>query len=308
MQISFVAPLLAGYILDLLLGDPERFPHPVKLFGRIIAAADIFFNRGKYVFLKGMITAITLISGVYFFFYLCGVITNEAGSSVNIIFNIVFVYYGLANKNLIDEGWKVFASLSNGGVEEARKALARIVGRDTVNLSENKIRIAVLETMSENLNDGVIAPLFFYAVGGVPAMMAYKMVNTLDSMIGYKSKKYFWFGKTAARIDDIANYIPARTTALLIAASELSLQSIKFIFKYGRAHASPNSAYPEAALAGAINARFGGPNYYGGKLVEKPYIGCNDREIENKEFYHIAMINHKAVIIFIAIIIGINAL
>ncbi len=162
--------------------------------------------------------------------------------------------------------------------------------------------MAVFETLSENLSDGVVAPLFFYAVGGLPAMMAYKMINTLDSMIGYKNEKYLYFGRVAAYIDDAANFIPARITALLMVLVSLSYRGFIFIFRYGRSHISPNAGYPESALAGILNCRFGGAHDYGGELVEKPYIGEMDRKIENSEIKRIAYINHTVCLVTILLI------
>lgn len=186
------------------------------------------------------------------------------------------VFYCLAGTTLIREVCMVFKAIDQG-LPEARKQLARIVGRDTSELSAQEIRTAALETLAENLSDGVIAPMFWFALLGLPGMMAYKMVNTLDSMIGYKNERYINFGRAAARIDDTANYIPARLTAFLILVAAGKPNKLTFVAQYGRAYASPNAGYPEAALAGILNCRFGGPNYYFGHKVEKPYIGSNDR-------------------------------
>ena len=158
-----------------------------------------------------------------------------------------------------------------------------IVGRDTSQLSETKIRSAVVETLSENLSDGVIAPLLFFAIGGVPLMMCYKMINTLDSMVGYKSERYKDFGYVSAKMDDVANFIPARLIALLLVVVFMSPRALNSIFKYGNSHSSPNSGYPESAMAGVIDARLGGPNDYFGKRVEKPYIGSNSRDLLHKD-------------------------
>jgi adenosylcobinamide-phosphate synthase len=170
--------------------------------------------------------------------------------------------------------------------------------------------VAAFETMSENLSDGVIAPLFYYALAGVPGMMAYKMVNTLDSMIGYRSERYEQFGKFAARLDDVANFIPARLTAILMALISGSKRSFQFIMQYGNKHKSPNSGYPEAALAGILNTRFGGPNIYQGVLVDKPFIGCDDRAIEADEIKRVSSVNHRTcflmIILSIAFILLLN--
>jgi len=209
----------------------------------------------------------------------------------------------LANKSLLQEGIEVFRHLNSLGLEAGRKRLSWIVGRDTSQLSEHEIRLAVFETLSENLSDGVIAPLFYYAIGGVPCMMCYKMINTMDSMIGYKNDKYILFGRFAARLDDVVNFIPARITALLMIFVTLSYRGLKFIFKYGKAHTSPNAGYPESALAGILNCRFGGPHDYGGVSVDKPYIGENDRLLKNEEINKIKYINHAVCLVGILIII-----
>ena len=160
-------------------------------------------------------------------------------------------------------------------------------------LTEQQIRIAVLETMSENLSDGVVAPLFYYAVAGVPGMMAYKMINTMDSMMGYRNERYQWFGKFAARLDDVANFIPSRLTAALMILVTGSKRGLQFVFKYGNKHKSPNAGYPESALAGILNCRFGGPNVYHGTVVQKPFIGESDRPISANEIIVVSWINHK---------------
>jgi adenosylcobinamide-phosphate synthase len=284
-------PLIAGYLLDLLLGDPRWLPHPIRLFGNIIAKGEQLLNKGNYRLFKGAVLSITLCICVFVCFtilqYYC------------FWLNIIFVFYGLANKSLLQEGKAVFDALQQNGLEAGRKRLSWIVGRDTSQLNENQIRTAVFETLSENLSDGVIAPLFYFAIGGVPAMMTYKMINTLDSMIGYKKERYWLFGKFAARLDDVANYIPARLTALLMVLVTFSQRGLLFIFKYGHQHASPNSGYPEAALAGILNCRFGGPNTYDGQLVEKPYIGDNARFIFDKELISVMYINHAVTFVMV---------
>jgi adenosylcobinamide-phosphate synthase len=193
-------------------------------------------------------------------------------------------------------------------LEEGRKQVARIVGRDTTQLSAQEIRTAALETLAENLSDGVIAPLFWLAIGGVPGMLTYKMVNTLDSMIGYKTDRYRDFGCFAARLDDVANYLPARITAFLMIVPKLMtinthhgsklftfhFSLFTFVRENGRRHASPNSGYPEAALAGILNCRFGGPHTYFGQLFDKPYIGENDRLLTTDDMHVAIRINRMA--------------
>ena len=213
-------------------------------------------------------------------------------------FDIIIIFYCLAGTTLIREVRAVFLALDRS-LDEGRKQVARIVGRDTSELSAQEVRTAALETLAENLSDGVIAPLFWLAVLGTPGMLAYKMVNTLDSMIGYKTERYKDFGCWAARIDDVANYIPARLTALLMGVADFSLLPFHFSLKYGRNHASPNSGYPEAALAGILNCRFGGPHYYFGELFDKPYIGENERELTTADMKKAVRINRTAEVLMV---------
>lgn len=294
-----IIPLLAGYVLDLLLADPETWPHPIKTFGSLISRGEKFLNKGRFRFVKGMLLTITLVAGTFILFSFISQAIVHTWQLI--IFNSFLVWYGLANKTLIKEGREVFNVLEMNGVELGRKQLSRIVGRDTSQLSSNQIRIAVLETMSENLSDGVIAPLFYYMLGGIPAMMAYKMVNTLDSMIGYRNDRYEYFGKFAARLDDLANLIPARLTAFLMVLVSGKGQGLKYIFKFGSSHKSPNSGYPESALAGILDCRFGGPGVYHGRMVEKPYIGENERNIAHVEIDYVSAINHSVCLAMVII-------
>lgn len=297
--IIIIIPLLAGYLLDLVLGDPYRLPHPVRFFGTLIGLAEKHFNQGKNRFVKGMAITLVLCAGTYLFFYTIIHFLLLYAVPVYFPFATVFIFYGLANKSLITEGKKVFDALQYEGLEEGRKRLSWIVGRDTSQLDAQQIRKAVFETMSENLSDGVVAPLFFYFIAGVPGMLTYKMINTLDSMIGYRNDRYEYFGKFAARLDDVANFIPARITAILMLLVTLSFRGWRFVLHYGHQHKSPNSGYPEAALAGILDVRFGGPNIYHGTLVTKPYIGANERDILHEEFKVVSSINHGVCLILV---------
>ena len=293
--------LVIGFLLDCLLGDPLWLPHPIRLFGHSINFFSGKLNSGKYRKAKGMLMAGFLILSTYLVIWFL----LEWAKNIEILFVVlasIGVFYGLANRSLISEARKVISALEKQGLEAGRKQLSYIVGRETQNLNEQQIRTAVLETLAENLSDGVIAPLFFYALGGVPAMMAYKMANTLDSMIGYKSKKYREFGWFAARFDDVINFIPARITALLMVLLSFSPRGLVYIFRYGHQHSSPNAGYPEAALAGILNCRFSGPNVYHGTLVEKPYIGKNARIITNNDFYKTCVLNFFTCLIFVGLI------
>jgi adenosylcobinamide-phosphate synthase len=217
------------------------------------------------------------------------------------------IFFCLAGTTLIREVIMVFKAVDIS-IENGRIQVGRIVGRDTGSLSANEIRTAALETLAENLSDGVIAPLFWYAVLGIPGMMAYKMVNTLDSMIGYKNDRYRDFGMVAARIDDAANYIPARLTALLMILVSGRMNLLSFVRRYGPQHASPNSGYPEAALAGILDCRFGGPHDYFGECVYKPFIGETERDFNYADVLKATAINRKVEIAAIIIIVAIKYL
>jgi len=285
-----ILPLLIGWVLDLLLGDPQWMPHPVVWFGKMIAFGEKQLNRGTHRKFKGALLAIFL---VVFVFGICWVIDHFLSDWVSILFRSLIIFWCLAGTTLIREVRQTFLAVDRS-LEEGRKQVARIVGRDTTELSAQEIRTAALETLAENLSDGVIAPLFWLAIGGVPGMLAYKMVNTLDSMIGYKTDRYKDFGCFAARLDDVVNYIPARITAFLMVLASCKLSLLKFVAKYGSQHASPNSGYPEAALAGILNCRFGGPHTYFGQLFDKPFIGENDRLLTTKDMQVAVRINRTA--------------
>ncbi|TVT43329.1 cobalamin biosynthesis protein CobD [Hymenobacter setariae] len=297
-------PLALGYALDLWLADPEGWPHPVRTYGALIAAGERHLNHGSHRFAKGTGLAAGLVGGTFLTFKLLHQLLRRLPPGWAVAADTVWVFYGLANTGLVREGRAVFVVLDSEGLEAGRRQLARIVGRDTARLGAQQIRTAVLESLAENLSDGVVAPLCAYALGGVPGLMAYKMVNTLDSMVGYRSPRYEQFGKFAARLDDVANLLPARLTAGLLAALGGSGRALRFIGRFGNQHKSPNAGYPEAALAGVLDCRFGGPNYYHGQLVPKPYIGDNPRPIGPTEIERVARLNHAVCAVVVAGIIG----
>ena len=300
-------PLTVGFILDSLLGDPLWLPHPIRWFGKLISFFELKLNRGSNPKLKGFFTAFILVSFTYLSFL--GLIKiSEISIYLYYTLSSILVFYGLANRSLINEALKVEHILNADGILAGRKQLSYIVGRDTSQLSQNQIRVAVLETLSENLSDGVIAPLFYYAIGGVPLMLTYKMINTLDSMVGYKNKRYANFGYASAKLDDIVNYIPARITALLMVIITFSYRGMKYIFIFGNKHSSPNAGYPESALAGILNCQFGGDNIYHGKLIKKPHIGFNLRVISRRDITKTCLINYFTSISFVVIIVYIICL
>ena len=271
-----IVPFLGGWLADKLLGDPEGWPHPIVWFGRAISAGEKQFNRGENRADKGALMSLCLVVGVY---GICKQLIDWAAGINPILSGVltaVGVFYFLSGTTLIREVKAVFEAVDRS-TEEGRKQVARIVGRDTAHLSPQEIRAAALETLAENLSDGVIAPMFWFALLGLPGMAAYKMVNTLDSMIGYKNERYLEFGRVAAKMDDLANLVPARLTAYLMLFVSGNWSKRVFVQRFGPAHASPNSGYPEAALAAILYCRFGGTHDYFGKPVEKPYIGTNER-------------------------------
>ena len=299
-----VISLLLGWLLDLCLGDPAWLPHPIVWFGKAIATCERRWNHGNHRKVKGALVAVGLILLVFLVTALLCYLLFTCQVSLFVIFNAITVFYCLAGTTLIREVRAVFLALDRS-LNEGRRQVARIVGRDTSELSAQEVRTAALETLAENLSDGVIAPLFWFTLLGAPGMITYKMINTLDSMVGYRTERYRDFGCVAARIDDVANFIPARLTALLmILAGQLfsfRRSLLSFVLKYGRNHASPNSGYPEAALAGILNCRFGGPHYYFGELFDKPYIGENDRELTTEDMKTAVIINRISEIMMVVL-------
>lgn len=288
-----ITAILIGWTADKLLGDPERLPHPVVLFGKLIAAGERRLNHGKHRRMKGAALAVTLIATTFGATAGLIALAGMASPALRTAVEAVMIFYCLAGTTLIKEVKGVFAAL-DVSTEQGRKQVSRIVGRDTSQLTDNEIRKAALETLAENLSDGVIAPMFWLLLLGVPGMAAYKMINTLDSMIGYRTERYKRFGTAAARIDDAANYIPARLTALLMIAVAGKPELLKFVARNGKRHASPNSGYPEATLAGILNCRFGGGHYYFNEYFDKPFIGDNDRQLTKNDLRKAVTVNTLA--------------
>ncbi len=297
--VILLLPFLIGWLLDVILGDPARLPHPIVYFGRAISSLEHKLNNGSHRTLKGGVVAVGLIAVTYALsWWLLGLLSPWLW--VRILVEAVLIFYCLAGTTLIREVRMVFEAAGRS-LDEGRRQVARIVGRDTAALTDHEVRTAALETLAENLSDGVIAPLFWYALLDVPGMLAYKMVNTLDSMIGYRSERYRMFGTVAARIDDAANWLPARITALLMVIAAVRPGLIGFVRCFGPRHASPNSGYPEAALAGVLDCRFGGPHDYFGETVYKPYIGSNERLLTSEDMRVATRINRVAEFMAVAL-------
>ncbi len=298
MTETILTALLLGWFMDLAFGDPPRLPHPVVLFGRMISFMEHRLNHGTHRRLKGAFMAVTLVLTVFFGTWAVLLLCSKLSVLLVLIVQATLIFFCLAGTTLIREVRGVFHALDRS-LDEGRQQVARIVGRDTSQLSAQEVRAAALETLAENLSDGVVAPLFWLIIGGVPGMMAYKMVNTMDSMVGYHSKRYLEFGCFAARLDDVANYLPARLTAVLMLLGMWRLDLFGFVCRFGRCHASPNSGYPESALAGILDCRFGGPHYYFGELFPKPYIGTNDRELTTADMLVAVRTNRRAEVLMV---------
>lgn len=301
-----IMPLAAAWILDLLLGDPAWLSHPVIWFGKAIGVCEHRFNKGRCRRLKGGIVAVVLIAVTYLcVWWLLRCISPYPWLDMAV--QTMLIFYCLAGTTLLREVRMVFLA-ADRSLEEGRRQVGRIVGRDTANLSARQIRTAGLETLAENLSDGVVAPLFWYALLGVPGMMAYKMVNTLDSMIGYRNERYRRFGMLAARIDDVANYVPARLTAFLMIMVSGRPGLSGFVRRYGPEHASPNSGYPEAAMAGILDCRFGGTHDYFGESVYKPYIGERERDFSLADMDKAGAVNRRVEAASILMAMGVRCL
>ncbi len=284
--------LIIGYILDLIVGDPQGYPHPIRLIGKLIENVEKFLRikcRSREDEIKaGALIWIIVVSASFIipFFIL------YAAAKINLILYIVvesvMCYYILAVKSLKDESMKVYYALKNSNIDEAKHYLSFIVGRDVESLGNSSIIKAAVETVAENTADGVIAPMIYIMIGGAPLGFLYKGINTLDSMIGYKNEKYMNIGKFSAIADDVFNFIPARIAALvMILASfilKMDYRNAYKIYKRDRYnHKSPNSAQTESVCAGALNLMLGGNSYYGKIMVEKPTIGDNNREAEAED-------------------------
>lgn len=281
--------LLLACILDFLIGDPRWLPHPVRGIGKaIVVLEDMLRKHARTAASEktaGIMLVMCIVPAAFFFAYwVHESLLRFEHPVMRVVGAIVIVYListTIAVRELISSARLVIDSVKNSDIETARRDLSMIVGRDTQNLSEQEILKATMETLSENLSDGIIAPLFYLALGGLPLAVAYKAVNTLDSMVGYKNERYINFGWAAARLDDIANYIPARISGFLVVIASMFVfgslsvgrSSLNTMLRDGRKHLSPNSGIPEAAVAGALGVSFGGPSTYGGMLVEKPFIG-----------------------------------
>lgn len=285
-----ILAITLGVLLDLCLGDPHGFPHPVRAMGKLIGTAEgfirnIFPHTEKGQLAGGCVLTVTVLSVTGLCaFGLLG-LARRISMPAAFVLESVMCYQMLAARSLKEESMKVYRALQEGDTEKARAAVSMIVGRDTDRLSREGIIKAAVETVAENTSDGVIAPLFYMALGGGGLAFLYKAVNTMDSMVGYRNEKYLYFGRCAARLDDLVNWIPARLSAVLMVGAAFLLRldgkNGWRIFRRDRLnHKSPNSAQTESVCAGALNVQLAGNAYYFGKLYEKPTIGDDVRPVE----------------------------
>lgn len=288
--------LVAGVALDLVFGDPQRLPHPVRGIGKIASAWEKVWRKTRLPLrFAGILFWLTVMGTTLGLFRLSPPWTS-----------IYWIYSLLACRDLDRQAGNVVRVLHGGNIQDARRKLSLIVGRDTADLNEDEIMRAVIETVAENLSDGVIAPLFYLLMVGPLGMAAYKTINTLDSMVGYRNQQYREFGWASARMDDLANYLPARLTAVLIWVSALlpgsSIQrSIQTTLRDGGKHPSPNAGYPEAAVAGALGVQLGGLNFYGGVPSRKPLLGSPVKPLRRDAFRQVRKILYLSEAILVAV-------
>jgi adenosylcobinamide-phosphate synthase len=276
--------IAAVCLLDWIAGDPEWFPHPVRWMGRCTQLAEALLRRpgqsARSELMGGAALTAVLIGASYLGTAIAIAMAYRIGTVTGMATEILLGWTCVASRNLIDESLAVIRALEQEDLARARQRLSRIVGRDTHSLCETEIHRAVIETLAESACDGIVAPLVYMAIGGVPMAMAYKAVNTLDSMIGHTDQRYLYFGKVAARLDDVANYLPSRLTALTMAAAAglgtgtSATSALRIRRRDGGKHKSPNAGQPESAMAGALQVRLGGDNTYAGERIAAPLLGA----------------------------------
>ncbi|MCC0783884.1 cobalamin biosynthesis protein [Clostridioides sp. ES-S-0108-01] len=286
-----ILSIYIGYVADLIVGDPYSFPHPVRFIGKLINFTQgiirIVSKNDRQLKFGGFILWFITVGTTYLMTYAI-VKLFSFNVLLGVVVNSFIIYTTLATKCLKDEALKIYNVLKTGDIEKSRVQLSYIVGRDTTNLSEPEIIRATVETVAENTVDGIMAPLFYAFIGGAPLAMAYKAVNTLDSTVGYKNEKYKDIGFASAKIDDIANYIPARISVILMTIGSFFLRydyrnCFRISIRDRKNHKSPNCAFSEGAVSGALGIQLGGTNVYFGEKVYKPTIGDKLREIDKED-------------------------
>lgn len=314
MNISVI--IVTAFILDMVFKDPQKIPHFVTFIGMMIKKGEAIIRKifisSKWTDLFGgfLLTVFVVFVSFIIPYLLLGVL-YAVNSYLGAAVEIFLCFQILALGSLKEAAMRVYSSFSLNSLDMARKEVSKIVGRDTENLTEKEVVKATVESVAENTNDGVVAPLFYMLIGGASLGMLYKAVNTLDSMIGYRNKKYNYFGRFAARLDDVLNIIPARITGFLyVAASLLSgfdyKNSYRILLRDRWNHLSPNSGYPEAAVAGALNIQLGGGSYYSGEYVEKKYIGDDNKEPDIEDIPKACMLMTFVSVLALVILIALK--
>ena len=308
-KLTLVIKIWIAYILDLIFGDPQNIIHPVQIIGKIISLGEKILLKEKsgsrYKFFAGIILNIFVVSITYGL--TCLIYKSSKISGVFTLIEIYLMYTVFSVNSLAREGNRVYNILKEGNIEKARKDLSYLVSRDTETMDEKMIIRSTMETISENTVDGIVAPMFYMFLGGLPLAMTYKAINTFDSMVGYKNEKYMDFGKFSAKLDDVANFIPARITGILIVIGSIILgydykNSLKIFIRDRKNHSSPNSGHAEAGVAGALGVQFGGRVSYFGKEVDKPVIGDKIKDFELEDIKKNIKIMYVASFLSLAII------
>lgn len=327
MTVYTTIAIFAGFILDLIFGDPHWLYHPVCLMGKEISLLEKWLNKEKLSdrqkLVRGGIMTVTVIMSVFAVSFLLLFTAYRINPLAGLLLESFMCYQILAVKGLKKESMKVYKALKENDLEKARNAVAMIVGRDTKSLDKRGVTRAAVETVAENTSDGVIAPLLFMLIFGAVGGFVYKAVNTMDSMVGYKNDRYMYFGRVSAKTDDIANFIPSRLAALLMicaawllghfsSADERKYYNAENAFKiYKRdryKHSSPNSAQTESVCAGALSVTLSGDNYYFGKLVKKPLIGDSKRPLEAEDIKRSNRLLYVTAFLMLAVVILVRVL
>lgn len=303
--------IAVAFLIDIAIGDPQWSYHPVRLIGRFIEQTEFVLRKFSLPErMSGILLTLIVVMGTYLAIFSVISIAKQGRFFFEIIIGTVCIYFTISVRSLADEARKIMACLRENDVIRARQTLSLIVGRDTAHLTEEQIVRACVETVAEGSVDGVVSPLFYSFLGGPAGAMAYRAVNTLDSMVGYKNDKYIRFGWASAHFDDAANYIPARISAVLIPVASFLcgsgfLRSLRIAFRDGRKHESPNSGIPEAAMAGALGVQLGGPSAYQGDVVDKPLIGDARNQLSLKSIDHAVKILYITSLLFLLCGIGV---
>lgn len=312
---SAMITAVAAFLIDALIGDPRSRFHPVVLIGKLILVLEYFLRRDsdshiKKIF-KGGVLVLIVVAVSFSIGKGISILAEMTGSfTAKIFIEALALSFMITPRSLAEAGREIYFLLTMENLPQARYKVGWIVGRDTQNLNEAEITRATVETIAENTVDGIISPLFYFAIGGLPLAVAYRAINTMDSMLGYKNAKYLRFGKVAARLDDVANFIPARITAILFLASALILNldfvnAFKMLKRDAAKHPSPNGGYAEATVAGALNIRLGGLNYYFGMPHFRAYMGDPNESLQAPHILAAIRMMYTATIIFLCLSIAI---